>query len=68
VARRVNGMALNFALGLLAQKSAAANAPKDMGDLGNELLVLAYLILGSAMIVFLAYWALKKFGERKKVK
>ncbi len=34
-------------------------------DLLNELLVLAYLVLGTALIVFLVYWALKKFGPPK---
>lgn len=37
-----------------------------MGDgLCNELSVLAYLILGTAIIVFLMYWALKKLGPPK---
>jgi len=35
-------------------------------DLCNGLLILAYLILGTAIIVFLGYWALKKFGSPKK--
>ena len=35
-------------------------------DLCNGLLILAYLILGTAIIVLLGYWALKKFGPRKK--
>jgi len=34
-------------------------------DLCNALLVLAYLISGTAIIVFLGYWALKKFGPPK---
>jgi hypothetical protein len=34
-------------------------------DLYNTLLLLAYLILGTAIIVFLGYWALKKFGPPK---
>jgi hypothetical protein len=35
-------------------------------DLYNGLLILAYLILGTAIIVLLGYWALKKFGTPKK--
>jgi hypothetical protein len=35
-------------------------------DLSNALLILAYLILGTAIIIFLGYWALKKFGTPKK--
>jgi hypothetical protein len=34
-------------------------------DWHNELSVLATLILGTAMIVFLGYWALKKFRPPK---
>jgi hypothetical protein len=34
-------------------------------DLCNRLLVLAYLTLGTALIVFLGYWVLKKFGPPK---
>jgi hypothetical protein len=66
VAPRENGMLVNFSLGLLAQKSAAAGAPQNMRDLVNDLLVLVFLILGTALIVLLMYWALKKFGPRKK--
>jgi hypothetical protein len=35
-------------------------------DLCNGLLILAYLVLGTAIIVYLGYWALKKFGTLKK--
>jgi hypothetical protein len=34
-------------------------------DLLNGLSVLAYLVLGAGVIVFLMYWALKKFGPPK---
>jgi hypothetical protein len=32
-----------------------------VGALLNTLLVLAYFLIGSAVIVFLGWWALKKF-------
>ncbi len=35
-------------------------------ELRNGLAVLAYLILGTALIVFVGHWALKKFGSPKK--
>jgi len=35
-------------------------------DLWNGFLILAYLVLGTAIIIFLGYWALKKFGSPKK--
>jgi hypothetical protein len=34
-------------------------------DLRNLFSVFAYLIVGTAIIVFLGYWALKKFGPPK---
>ena len=34
-------------------------------DLRNLLSVFAYLIVGTAIIVFLGYWALKIFGPPK---
>jgi hypothetical protein len=34
-------------------------------EMFNAFLVSAYLILGMAIIVFLGYWALKKFGPPK---
>jgi hypothetical protein len=34
-------------------------------DLRNELSVFAFLILSTAVIVFILYWALKKFTPRK---
>jgi hypothetical protein len=34
-------------------------------DLWNGFLILAYLVFGTTVIVFLGYWALKKFGPPK---
>jgi hypothetical protein len=35
-------------------------------DLRNGIAILAYLILGTVIIVFLGHWALKKFRPPKK--
>jgi hypothetical protein len=34
-------------------------------DLLNGLSILAYLVLGTGIIIFLGHWALKKFGPPK---
>jgi hypothetical protein len=34
-------------------------------DLLNGLSILAYLVLGTALIAFFGYWALKKLGPLK---
>jgi hypothetical protein len=48
------------------ENSTAASTSKVMGDsLSNELSVLAYLILGTAVIGFLMYLALTKLGPPK---
>jgi hypothetical protein len=48
------------------KNSTTASAFKVMGDsLCGELLVLAYLIVGTALIVFLMYLALTKLGSPK---